>query len=115
SSSAPTFYSSSLCCLCLTLAPILFSFSLIIRLTPISTLFPYTTLFRSRFNLTSGIWEDQNPPTPRKSTRPGRKSLQARTRQGPLDRKSTRLNSSHGSISYAVFCLKKKRVIQNTF
>src|SRR6266487_3837464 len=64
-----------------------------IRRPPRSTLFPYTTLFRSL----PGIAEDPQwagpPPAP---SLPGR------------DRKSTRLNSSHPSISYAVFCLKKK-------
>src|SRR6266542_4420343 len=66
-----------------------------IRRPPRSTLFPYTTLFRSRRR------------SPR--CRPG--SGRARSRCSPprRDRKSTRLNSSHGSISYAVFCLKKKK------
>src|SRR5208282_6254197 len=72
-----------------------FFFFLMIRRPPRSTLFPYTTLFRSSRRRTSGprscspalSW----PPCPRR------------------DRKSTRLNSSHGSISYAVFCLKKKK------
>src|SRR2546429_6961268 len=69
-----------------------------IRRPPRSTLFPYTTLFRSRFD--RRIDEGQSPKArvnPPLST--------AR----PLDRKSTRLNSSHGYISYAVFCLKKKK------
>src|SRR5207245_5629737 len=60
---------------------------------PGSTLFPYTTLFRS----SCGLWELTYPPG--KGTSPQRIGR---------DRKSTRLNSSHGSISYAVFCLKKK-------
>src|SRR3712207_8678704 len=92
-----------------------------IRRPPRSTLFPYTTLFRSRH---------------RRGRRPeplhlllharqllGRRLLQGRIlelvlgvphpddgppRRAPLDRKSTRLNSSHANISYAVFCLKKK-------
>src|ERR1039458_6625591 len=74
-----------------------FFFFLMIRRPPRSTLFPYTTLFRSN------------------------RQAQARhcSRNGPLcdailsDRKSTRLNSSHLGISYAVFCLKKKQNIQN--
>src|SRR6266568_4152373 len=64
-----------------------------IRRPPRSTLFPYTTLFRSR----------------RRAARP---ALPPRCRSGTArrrDRKSTRLNSSHSSISYAVFCLKKKK------
>src|SRR5689334_24714186 len=64
-----------------------------IRRPPRSTLFPYTTLFRS-----------VSPP---QRTRPG-KSRQRTPGGGAPDRKSTRLNSSHSSISYAVFCLKKK-------
>src|SRR6266508_4993777 len=70
-------------------------FFLMIRRPPRSTLFPYTTLFRSRRHA-------------------GRRA-QARDRHGPVgyprDRKSTRLNSSHVAISYAVFCLKKKKNI----
>src|SRR2546430_4360271 len=87
-----------------------------IRRPPRSTLFPYTTLFRS-------------PPNPRAEsleaayagfTRPAAAALtrhrvkrvvgvSALGRGTPLDRKSTRLNSSHSQISYAVFCLKKKK------
>src|SRR3712207_7343401 len=79
-----------------------------IRRPPRSTLFPYTTLFRSpltsRFIL-SGIDH-------LKSIWPivGRGPPQSRTRR---DRKSTRLNSSHANISYAVFCLKKKIIVQS--
>src|SRR3989337_3883989 len=69
-----------------------FFFFLMIRRPPRSTLFPYTTLFRSREPFPSVQQADRNVE-PAGST---------------LDRKSTRLNSSHGSISYAVFCLKKK-------
>src|SRR5258708_39845057 len=71
-----------------------FFFFLMIRRPPRSTLFPYTTLFRSR----PRAW-DRGPG--------GQKS----DSQGcnPRDRKSTRLNSSHQIISYAVFCLKKKK------
>src|SRR3989449_7806529 len=71
-----------------------------IRRPPRSTLFPYTTLFRSLAKST---------------TRGMRSALDATTNfpnPWPGDRKSTRLNSSHGYISYAVFCLKKKRSVQ---
>src|SRR2546427_7596376 len=64
-----------------------------IRRPPRSTLFPYTTLFRSR------------PAPPGRGRCPGRRAPAAAGR----DRKSTRLNSSHSQISYAVFCLKKKK------
>src|SRR3712207_7684215 len=81
----------------------IFFFFLMIRRPPRSTLFPYTTLFRS------GRIE------------PGRRGWSLRARRvhprrpgggdggRRLDRKSTRLNSSHANISYAVFCLKKKK------
>src|SRR5437870_9721494 len=74
-----------------------------IRRPPRSTLFPYTTLFRSRTRSRekfSGISSTNR-------TLPSCKSLRA------SDRKSTRLNSSHVAISYAVFCLKKKKKKQN--
>src|SRR2546429_5957316 len=93
-----------------------------IRRPPRSTLFPYTTLFRSRvatvIERLTGVhyhpghvwkilgaidWSLQRP------------AKQARERDPEkVDRKSTRLNSSHGYISYAVFCLKKKKVTYNT-
>src|SRR5579859_8227016 len=69
-----------------------FFFFLMIRRPPRSTLFPYTTLFRSA------------PPRARAWAPPHR----ARSSRSS-DRKSTRLNSSHSQISYAVFCLKKKK------
>src|SRR5438309_10730446 len=71
-------------------------FFLLIRRPPRSTLFPYTTLFRSARADDDGR---------RALIRPG-------SRRGgcQVDRKSTRLNSSHSSISYAVFCLKKKKI-----
>src|SRR5438128_8388846 len=82
-------------------------FFLMLRRPPRSTLFPYTTLFRSR--------HPPNVPhlSPRPHRYPGQKPP-ARHLPPRLvgDRKSTRLNSSHGSISYAVFCLKKKKKIQ---
>src|SRR5438309_6973824 len=71
------------------------------RRPPRSTLFPYTTLFRSRL---------RRPAQPAQGHGPGGDGRDLR-RAHPqaLDRKSTRLNSSHSSISYAVFCLKKKK------
>src|SRR2546429_6475802 len=76
-----------------------------IRRPPRSTLFPYTTLFRSmgRHRGEPGLWAPQRHRD--------ESSLQRVVHAGEamdLDRKSTRLNSSHGYISYAVFCLKKK-------
>src|SRR2546422_7145525 len=87
-----------------------------IRRPPRSTLFPYTTLFRSLFGISTeaasvnSMVPGSNRLTPLYDTSTIfpmiRRSAQL-TRQG--DRKSTRLNSSHGYISYAVFCLKKKK------
>src|SRR5438477_6152420 len=78
-----------------------------IRRPPRSTLFPYTTLFRSEL-CDAGLAELATPIRP--SSWPGRKCARAaRAHLRPGDRKSTRLNSSHMSISYAVFCLKKKK------
>src|SRR2546422_1535684 len=73
-----------------------------IRRPPRSTLFPYTTLFRSWFIKPVGSPLGKPPPQPASQR-------QARTTSSRRDRKSTRLNSSHGYISYAVFCLKKKK------
>src|SRR6185503_20622702 len=73
---------------------VLFFFFLMIRRPPRSTLFPYTTLFRSA-----------RPRHPRREDAP-----HGRDGGAQADRKSTRLNSSHGYISYAVFCLKKKKL-----
>src|SRR5256885_14816352 len=77
-----------------------FFFFLMIRRPPRSTLFPYTTLFRSP-KADQKLWEDRA------------RRLSAEFNKYPLvyhsDRKSTRLNSSHLVISYAVFCLKKKK------
>src|SRR5690349_23082038 len=73
---------------------------------PTSTLFPYTTLFRS-FHLPHA--HDPGGARPRRAGRPRRRQLRAHPQKtGREDRKSTRLNSSHVEISYAVFCLKKK-------
>src|SRR5438094_2642210 len=74
-----------------------------IRPPPTSTLFPYTTLFRSVVELRRHV--DQAGHTV--ESLPSRWSLSP---VAPRDRKSTRLNSSHRTISYAVFCLKKKNV-----
>src|SRR5437899_10588075 len=76
-----------------------FFFFLMIRRPPRSTLFPYTTLFRSQ--LRRGGQTVAAEPRPFPDRRRAREALQ--------DRKSTRLNSSHLGISYAVFCLKKKK------
>src|SRR2546429_6785916 len=78
-----------------------FFFFLMIRRPPRSTLFPYTTLFRSL----EGLLRDQLLARP--SRFPA--SYSEADSRAILDRKSTRLNSSHGYISYAVFCLKKKK------
>src|SRR2546430_4935927 len=73
-----------------------------IRRPPRSTLFPYTTLFRSaRFSRVAQIAAHRGTVTDRYG-----EPLAVST---PVDRKSTRLNSSHSQISYAVFCLKKKK------
>src|SRR5690348_17796420 len=93
-----------------------------IRRPPRSTLFPYTTLFRSR---SSPLVAPRRPPWPVPPRRPfAGPLLRTAPGDGPEDadphpprrgarhgedRKSTRLNSSHPSISYAVFCLKKKK------
>src|SRR3712207_8150298 len=98
-----------------------------IRRPPRSTLFPYTTLFRSPDD-ELGTQEDARgedrdggdvlPPGPggpraAGGRRPGgpRRPRPGPPGGGPPDRKSTRLNSSHANISYAVFCLKKKNTI----
>src|SRR6266705_3956474 len=72
-------------------------FFLMIRRPPRSTLFPYTTLFRSRRQRAARRLGDRRD----------------HRHHAPRDRKSTRLNSSHRTISYAVFCLKKKKKLQN--
>src|SRR5947209_13851982 len=83
-------------------------FFLVFRLPPSSTLFPYTTLFRS--GPRSGSLGTCSLPglidSPRRSCTRRRAPCASPRR---TDRKSTRLNSSHANISYAVFCLKKKR------
>src|SRR2546422_6311504 len=79
-----------------------------IRRPPRSTLFPYTTLFRSHRAVTSSTTTSAGAPG--LSEPPGNRSAAAGAVliRAIRDRKSTRLNSSHGYISYAVFCLKKK-------
>src|SRR3712207_8622385 len=85
-----------------------------IRRPPRSTLFPYTTLFRSVFALFNGRFpHDMARAMARRleqagGDRPGQIDLAFRLAYG-RDRKSTRLNSSHANISYAVFCLKKNK------
>src|SRR5438067_3751152 len=73
-----------------------------IRRPPRSTLFPYTTLFRSFY------CNPNNPTATYVGAKATRDFLSKLTAASSEDRKSTRLNSSHVSISYAVFCLKKK-------
>src|SRR3712207_7931920 len=77
-----------------------------IRRPPRSTLFPYTTLFRSAVPIAG------RPPVDRPGVSPHEGDVVAEAGAEPgqqrQDRKSTRLNSSHANISYAVFCLKKK-------
>src|SRR5438128_9530836 len=92
---------------------------LMIRQPPRSTLFPYTTLFRSmpdrvearskKGNVLQHVVADDRMPSDG-----GPLLGYDMLKDVPLDRKSTRLNSSHGSISYAVFCLKKKKKKQHT-
>src|SRR2546430_10766453 len=82
-----------------------------IRRPPRSTLFPYTTLFRSpcAASFRAGVAADRNA-VPRAAASPASVSAGIRVGiiEGGSDRKSTRLNSSHSQISYAVFCLNKK-------
>src|SRR3712207_9201131 len=88
---------------------VLHFFFLMIRRPPRSTLFPYTTLFRSM--------EPERELTRKQRSRAGHERATCgaprRSTTVTRDRKSTRLNSSHANISYAVFCLKKKKKIQD--
>src|SRR2546427_4527342 len=97
---------------------ILFSFFfLMIRRPPRSTLFPYTTLFRSQLAVRDAL---AAPGEDLHHAVGGIRAVQGRRRRPfhhldaldvfGVDRKSTRLNSSHSQISYAVFCLKKKKI-----
>src|SRR3712207_8275494 len=79
-----------------------------IRRPPRSTLFPYTTLFRSLEPVTIPEHGGRDLGAWRRSERELRHG--ASSCLHPRDRKSTRLNSSHANISYAVFCLKKKQI-----
>src|SRR2546429_2161950 len=102
-----------------------YTFFLMIRRPPRSTLFPYTTLFRSRFGGRSDEisdewhWKIAAPDgfafdswtAARRLRRP--RLRDSRCEYPHTDRKSTRLNSSHGYISYAVFCLTKKKTNPN--
>src|SRR5206468_11408916 len=94
------------------LLPLSFSFFLMLRRPPRSTLFPYTTLFRSRSltmarTCSASLWAPSGAARSAvtESARPPALRMSVTTE----DRKSTRLNSSHDQISYAVFCLKKKK------
>src|SRR2546427_9758479 len=82
-------------------------FFLMIRRPPRSTLFPYTTLFRSGHH-GDRLCRRGRAELLRRLLRPQR-SRNLRAGHVEVDRKSTRLNSSHSQISYAVFCLKKKK------
>src|SRR2546422_6300489 len=98
-----------------------FFFFLMIRRPPRSTLFPYTTLFRSVRGMPRSLQGHGDEALPRGWARAGPGDEARQQHAGPGehgragrgardgDRKSTRLNSSHGYISYAVFCLKKKK------
>src|SRR2546426_3422152 len=86
-----------------------------IRRPPRSTLFPYTTLFRSRRCARLGLKGAMimaSPPEGRDYSEPGYDPFWAAAQDLRIDRKSTRLNSSHLVISYAVFCLKKKKKVE---
>src|SRR5437867_9523302 len=96
-----------------------------IRRPPRSTLFPYTTLFRSMDKFTATMLEntgllamigkaERGPEAIEEIRRHGAAYLRADLLDRLGDRKSTRLNSSHRTISYAVFCLKKKKITYMT-
>src|SRR2546422_5456251 len=83
-----------------------------IRRPPRSTLFPYTTLFRSMMDPGASMGKGYGPILVAREPIPAvelEQRVTAIAGKHTTDRKSTRLNSSHGYISYAVFCLKKKR------
>src|SRR3712207_6866283 len=99
-----------------------FFFFLMIRRPPRSTLFPYTTLFRSTLDHRLVLVDE----LPARVQLVGRQlaarvvgavaveQLAVAVKQLEADRKSTRLNSSHANISYAVFCLKKKKIMRTS-
>src|SRR3712207_7221545 len=95
---------------------LIFFFFLMIRRPPRSTLFPYTTLFRSSGAPSeqglAAAWRAAAASHAESGWNAGPRGLGASSgfHQAALDRKSTRLNSSHANISYAVFCLKKKKI-----
>src|SRR3712207_7033027 len=98
----------------------MFFFFLMIRRPPRSTLFPYTTLFRShrgRRDHQEGEQRDRHPLARDATGDEQEREPAADEREdvGEQDRKSTRLNSSHANISYAVFCLKKKKLLITSF
>src|SRR2546422_1456153 len=80
-----------------------------IRRPPRSTLFPYTTLFRSRCRSPFAINKRHLRPFENRGGTAGVAVRKLQRRSGHADRESTRLNSSHGYNSYAVFCFKKKK------
>src|SRR2546422_6977220 len=85
-----------------------------IRRPPRSTLFPYTTLFRSGVvDVVVEVVVREEEVVHLRGPQAGFDEL-VRGRRAAVDRKSTRLNSSHGYISYAVFCLKKKKTSNNS-
>src|SRR2546422_6521755 len=84
-----------------------------IRRPPRSTLFPYTTLFRSCVRAHVGVEGARLPGEEADQSGDTHGCADGEARPG-RDRKSTRLNSSHGYISYAVFCLKKKKKITDS-
>src|SRR2546427_13066503 len=98
---------------CYSTLPSIVFFFLMIRRPPRSTLFPYTTLFRSQRSRVGkrdgarGLADGDLAHPSRDARSPDRHGL--RSLRSLRDRKSTRLNSSHSQISYAVFCLKKKK------
>src|SRR2546429_4296369 len=98
------------------LSVVFFFFFLMIRRPPRSTLFPYTTLFRSfkLVTLRTGFVQQVGGTglTGKENYSAIRGLFPHFYRSRNADRKSTRLNSSHGYISYAVFCLKKKKTTQ---
>src|SRR5689334_23933039 len=93
---------------CFRLSSLLLFFFLMIRRPPRSTLFPYTTLFRPRHPAAAGREGRVHQLSLRHERQQGAAIRWGGQRRACRDRKSTRLNSSHSSISYAVFCLKKK-------